>query len=415
VSSEEREVVVPAQSLRCRACEREHALEAVGVCSACFGPLDPVYDKDALRESFTRETIAAGPRSIWRYAPLLPVDAPAEPRLAPGCTPLLPAPRLASALGVGELHLKLDTANPTHSFKDRVVAVAAAKALELGATTLACSSTGNLANAVAARAAAEGLEAAVLCPADLEPEKLSATAVYGATIYAVEGSYDDCSRLSVELSFELDWAFMNVGLRSYYAEGSKTVAFEIAEQLGWKLPTAVACPIASGALFSKVHQGFSELLELGLVEGDAPRLYGGQAEGCAPVASAHAENRKVTPLKPDTLCRSLAIGNPADGNFAVATAKASHGAIFAVAEDEIGQNMALLAETSGVFGETAAGVTLGALRETVRRGELGEKDRVVLLVTGDGLKTPQPVADRVLPVFVEPDADLLLERLGVTL
>ena len=263
------------------------------------------------------------PRSIWRYAPLLPVAAPAEPRLAPGLTPLLAAPRLASALGLGELYLKLDTANPTHSFKDRVVAVACAKALELGATTLACSSTGNLANAVAARAAAEGIEAAVLCPADLEPEKLQATAVYGATIYAVDGSYDDCSRLSVELSFELDWAFVNVGLRSYYAEGSKTVAFEIAEQLGWRLPTAVACPIASGALFSKVHQGFFELRELGLVDGDAPRLYGGQAEGCAPVAAAYAEQRKVVPLKPDTLCRSLAIGNPADGNLAVATANAS--------------------------------------------------------------------------------------------
>jgi threonine synthase len=229
VSSEEREDEVPAQALRCRVCEREHALEAVGVCAGCFGPLDPVYDKDALRETFTREAIEAGPRSIWRYAPLLPVEPPAEPRLAPGFTPLLQAPRLAGALGIGELHLKLDTANPTHSFKDRVVAVAAAKALELGCATLSCSSTGNLANAVAARAAAEGIEAVVLCPADLEPEKLTATAVYGATIYAVDGSYDDCSRLSVELSFELDWAFVNVGLRSYYAEGSKTVAFEVAE------------------------------------------------------------------------------------------------------------------------------------------------------------------------------------------
>ena len=404
-----------AVALRCRVCEREHALEAVGVCSACFGPLDPVYDWDVVRETFTREAIAVGPASIWRYAPLLPVEPPAEPRLAPGLTPLLPAPRLASALGLGELYLKLDTANPTHSFKDRVVAVACAKALELGATTLACSSTGNLANAVAARAAAEGIEAAVLCPADLEPEKLSATAVYGATIYAVDGTYDDCSRLSVELSFELDWAFVNVGLRSYYAEGSKTVAFEIAEQLGWRLPTAVACPIASGALFSKVHQGFFELRELGLVAGDAPRLYGGQAEGCAPVADAYAEQRKVVPLKPDTLCRSLAIGNPADGNLAVSTANASGGAIYAVAEAEIGQNMALLAETSGVFGETAAGVTLGALRETVRRGELGEDDTVVLLVTGDGLKTPQPVSERVQPIFVEPDGDALLERLGVVL
>jgi len=387
----------------------------VGVCAGCFGPLDPVYDWDVVRETFTREAIAAGPASIWRYAPLLPVSAPPEPRLAPGLTPLIAAPRLASALGLGELYLKLDTANPTHSFKDRVVAVACAKALELGATTLACSSTGNLANAVAARAAAEGIEAVVLCPADLEPEKLSATAVYGATIYAVDGTYDDCSRLSVELSFELDWAFVNVGLRSYYAEGSKTVAFEIAEQLGWRLPDAIACPIASGALFSKVHQGFGELRELGLVAGGAPRLFGGQAEGCAPVAAAYAEQRKVVPLKPDTLCRSLAIGNPADGNLAVSTANASSGAIYAVAEDEIGQNMALLAETSGVFGETAAGVTLGALREAVHGGELGEDDTVVLLVTGDGLKTPQPVSERVQPIFVEPDGDALLERLGVVL
>ena len=333
--------------------------------------------------------------------------------LAPGLTPLVAAPRLAAALGLGALYLKLDTANPTHSFKDRVVAVAAAKALEMGRSTLACSSTGNLANAVAARAAAEGIEAAVFCPADLEPEKLTATAVYGATIYAIDGSYDDCSRLTVELSFELDWAFVNVGLRSYYAEGSKTVAFEIAEQLGWSLPDAVVCPIASGALFSKVHQGFGELLELGLVDGEPPRLFGGQAEGCAPVATAWAEARRVTPLKPRTLARSLAIGSPADGDLAVATARASQGGVFAVPEEEIGPDMGLLAETTGVFGETAAGVTLGALRDAVRRGELGEDDTVVLLVTGDGLKTPQPVAERLQPQLIEADADALLERLGV--
>ena len=403
---------MPAQSLRCRVCEREYALEAIGVCARCFGPLDPVYDKEALRRTLTREAIEAGPPSLWRYADLLPVAPPAEPRLAPGLTPLLPAPRLASALGLGSLYLKLDTANPTHSFKDRVVAVAAAKALELGLQTLACSSTGNLANAVAARAAAEGLEAAVFCPADLEPEKLAATAVYGATIYAVDGSYDDCSRLTVELSFELPWAFVNVGLRSYYAEGSKTLAFEIAEQLGWRPPDAVVCPIASGALFSKVHQGFAELRELGLVEGEPPRLYGGQAAGCAPVAAAFAEDRRVVPLRPRTVARSLAIGNPADGDLAVATAQVSQGAVYAVAEEEIGENMALLAETSGVFGETAAGVTLGALREAVRRGVVGSQDTVVLLVTGDGLKTPQPVAERVRPQAIEPDADALLERLA---
>jgi len=402
-------------SLRCRACEAEYELDPIGVCSRCFGPLDPVYDLDQVRATLTREAIAAGPPSLWRYAPLLPVSPPAEQRLAPGLTPLVGAPRLAEALGVGTLYLKLDTANPTHSFKDRVVAVACAKALEHGATTLACSSTGNLANAVAARAAAEGIEAAVLCPASLEPEKLTATAVYGATIYAVDGSYDDCSRLTVELSFELDWSFVNVGLRSYYAEGSKTLAFEIAEQLGWELPTAVVGPIASGAMFSKVHQGFSQLREIGLVEGETPRLYGGQAEGCAPVAAAFAEDRKVTPLRPDTVARSLAIGNPADGDLAVATAKASGGAIHAVDEDEVGEDMALLAETTGVFGETAAGVTLGALRRAVASGALGERDRVVLLVTGDGLKTPQPVADRLRPVAIEADADALLEHLGVAI
>ncbi len=402
-------------ALRCRACEREYELEPVGVCARCFGPLDPIYDTEALRRTLSRELIEAGPPSLWRYAPLLPVSPPAEPRLAPGLTPLVAAPRLASAVGVGTLYLKLDTANPTHSFKDRVVAVACAKALEHGATTLACSSTGNLANAVAARAAAEGIDAVVLCPASLEPEKLIATAVYGATIYAVDGSYDDCSRLSVELSFDLDWAFVNVGLRSYYAEGSKTLAFEIAEQLGWELPDAVVAPIASGALFSKVHQGFHELRELGLVDGTAPRLYGGQAEGCAPVASAFADDSKVKPVKPQTLARSLAIGNPADGNLAVTTAKASGGAIHAVREDEIGENMLLLAETSGVFGETAAGVTLGALRTAVHDGALGEQDTVVLLVTGDGLKTPQPVADRLRPIAIEADADALLQSLGVAL
>ncbi len=403
------------ESLRCRACEAEYPLEPIGVCARCFGPLEPVYDLERLRTSLTREAIEAGPPSLWRYAPLLPVSPPAEQRLAPGLTPLATAPRLAEALGVGTLYLKLDTANPTHSFKDRVVAVACAKALEHGATTLACSSTGNLANAVAARAAAEGIEAAVLCPASLEPEKLTATAVYGATIYAVDGSYDDCSRLSVELSFELDWSFVNVGLRSYYAEGSKTLAFEIAEQLGWKLPTAVVGPIASGALFSKVHQGFAQLREIGLVDGEAPRLYGGQAAGCAPVAAAFAEERKVTPLRPDTVARSLAIGNPADGDLAVATARATDGAIYAVDEDEVGENMALLAETTGVFGETAAGVTLGALRRAVASGAVGDRDTVVLLVTGDGLKTPQPVADRLRPVEVEADADALLEHLGVAI
>jgi threonine synthase len=411
MSSETKETAVPATALRCRACETEYPLVGIGVCERCWGPLDPLYDRDELARTVSRETIAAGPPSLWRYAPLLPVVPPADARLAPGLTPLVEAPLLAAELGLGELYLKLDTANPTHSFKDRVVAVAAAKAQELGLTTLACSSTGNLANAVAARAAAEGLEAVVFCPADLEPEKLRATAVYGATIYTVRGSYDDCSRLTVELSFELPWAFVNVGLRSYYAEGSRTLAFEIAEQLGWTQPDAVVCPIASGALFAKVDEGFLVLRELGLVEGAAPRLYGAQAAGCAPVAAAFAGGGRIAPVRPATTALSLAIGNPADGDLAVATARASGGAVDAVPEEEIGPNMALLAETAGVFGETAAGVTLGALRAAVARGDVGANDRVVLLVTGDGLKTPGPVADRLRPVEIEADADSLLERL----
>jgi threonine synthase len=405
---------VPAVSLRCRVCETQYGLEAIGTCSRCFGPLDPVYDWTSLNGSLSRERIEAGPSSIWRYAPLLPVAPPAEQRLAPGLTPLVSAPRLAAAVGVKELFLKLDTANPTHSFKDRVVAVACAKAQELGLETIACSSTGNLANAVAARAAAEGLEAAVFVPADLEPEKLTATAVYGATIYAVNGTYDDCSRLTVELSFELPWGFVNVGLRSYYAEGSKTVAFEIAEQLGWETPDVVVGPVASGSLFSKVNEGFVQLAELGLVDGPRPRLFGGQAEGCSPVAAAFAEGRPVTPMKPRTIVRSLAIGNPADGDLALATARKSGGAIYAVAEDEVGANMGLLAETTGIFGETAAGVTLGALRQAVRRGEVVEAERVVLLVTGDGLKTPDPVEGRLQPVEIDPDADAVLDALGVS-
>src|SRR5438477_2214517 len=404
---------MPATHLSCRKCGADQPLEGIGTCPSCFGPLDPIYDYDAIRTTLTRERIEAGPASIWRYAELLPVTPPAEPRLAPGVTPLVAATRLANELGLDELYLKLDTANPTHSFKDRVVAVATAKAQELGYETIACSSTGNLANAVAARAAVEGLNAAVFCPYDLEREKLVATAAYGATIYAVRGSYDDCSRLTVELSFELPWGFVNVGLRTYYAEGSKTVAYEIAEQLGWELPDVVAAPIASGSLFSKLGRGFRDVLELELAGGRLPRLIGGQAAGCSPVASAFAEERPVKPLRPDTIVRSLAIGNPSDGDLAATTARESGGAIHAVAEDEVGANMALLAGTAGVFGETAAGVTLGALRTAIERGEVGSDERVVLLVTGDGLKTPGPVADRFAPVEIDADADALLDQLGV--
>jgi threonine synthase len=403
---------VPAVALRCRICESEYPAVATGSCLRCFGPLEPVYDWDQVAREATCDRIAAGPRSLWRYAPLLPVAPPADAASGPGWTPLVTAPRLARELGVGEVFLKLDHTNPTHSFKDRVVAVAAAKAGELGTDTLACASTGNLGNAVAARAAALGMRSVVLYPATVEPEKLRATAVYGGEMVAVRGSYDVCSRLVVELSGELDWAFVNVTLRAYYAEGSKTLAFEIAEQLGWELPDAVVAPVASGSLFTKLWQGFGQLQRVGLADGPLPRLHGGQAQGCSPVAAAFAEDRPVAPVRPATVAHSLAIGAPADGDLAVATARASGGAIHAVPEDDVGANMVLLASTTGVFGETAAGVTIGALRAAVARGELGPRDRVVVLVTGTGLKTPSAV-DVAAGVEIAPDVDVLLEELGV--
>jgi threonine synthase len=401
---------VSAVALRCRVCESEYPTLATGSCARCFGPLEPVYDWDGIVVS--RESIDAGPRSLWRYGPLLPVAPPPDAAAGPGWTPLVPAPRLARELGVGEVLLKLDHCNPTHSFKDRVVAVAAAKAQEAGLETLACASTGNLGNAVAARASALGLRSVVLYPSSVEPEKLRATAVYGGEMVAVRGSYDDCSRLVVELSSELDWAFVNVNLRAYYAEGSKTLAFEIAEQLGWELPDAVVAPIASGSLYSKLWQGFQQLRRVGLVGGELPRLHGGQAAGCSPVAAAFAEDRTVAPVRPATVAQSLAIGAPADGDLAVATARVSGGAIHRVPEDEVGENMALLAGAAGVFGETAAGVAVGALRAAVAAGSLGERDRVVVLVTGTGLKTPD-VAPAREPAEIAPDVDLLLDELGV--
>jgi threonine synthase len=399
------------EALRCRVCEAEYPAVASGVCLRCFGPLEPVYDWDAVARNVTRESIEAGPRSLWRYEALLPTAAPDHGAGGPGWTPLVSAPRLAAALGIGQLFLKLDHTNPTHSFKDRVVAVAAAKAAELGADTLACASTGNLGNAVAARAAAAGMRSVVLYPETVEPEKLLATAVYGGEMYAVRGTYDDCSRLVVELAGELDWAFVNVNLRPYYAEGSKTLAFELVEQLGWEVPDAVVSPVASGSLFTKLWQGFDQFSRLGLVEGRSPRIYGGQPEGCSPVASAFEGGRAVSPVRPATIAHSLAIGAPADGDLAIATAQRSGGAIYAIPEDDIGPNMSLLAGTCGVFGETAAGVTIGALRAAAAAGEIGEGDRVVALITGSGLKTPQAVEVRE-GTRIDADVDELLAGLG---
>lgn len=393
-----------ARGLRCKECGEELALGASYACEYCFGPLEVVYDRDHLVRTVTRESIAAGPPSIWRYAELLPC-APIDPYagLPVGLSPLVRTPRLAERLGLREVWVKNETANPTHSFKDRVVSVALQKARELGYRVAACASTGNLAQSVAAHAAAAGMQSFVFVPADLEQAKIIATGIYGCTLVAVDGNYDDVNRLCMELAADRPWAFVNVNVRPYYSEGSKTLAYETAEQLGWTLPDRCIVPIASGSLYTKIHRGFGELLDLGLVTGDMPAMNGAQAAGCGPVAAAWEGGHDfVTPVRPDTIAKSLAIGNPADGLFALDVARATGGSIDAVSEQEITDGIALLAETTGIFTETAGGVTTAVLTRLAAEGRIGPDERVVLYITGDGLKTLDAVADRVRPITISP-------------
>jgi threonine synthase len=380
---------MPPESLRCKECKTPYPLEAVYVCERCFGPLEVVYaPRTDADPAALKRRIQAGPHSLWRYADFLPVAAPPKGTLPAGWTPLLKADRLAEQLGLGELWIKNDAANPTHSFKDRVVSVALARARELGFETIACASTGNLANAVAAHAAAAGLESYVFIPSDLEEQKVLATGIYGTNLVAVRGNYDDVNRLCTELSAEHDWAFVNINMRPYYAEGSKTLAFETVEQLGWELPDRVVGPIASGSLFTKIARGFEEWRELGLVEGTLPTFNGAQAAGCSPVATAFEAGRDFCqPVKPDTIAKSLAIGNPADGAYALDLARRSGGSIDSVTDDEIRAGIKLLARTTGIFTETAGGVTIGVLRKLAERGDIDASERVVAYVTGEGLKT----------------------------
>src|SRR4051794_20471315 len=406
-----------AESLRCRECGEVSPLDARYVCERCFGPLEVAYAKrPAINDvGATRRRIQAGPQNIWRYADFLPLQAPPAPSLREssrlglpaGCTPLVRADRLAERLGLGEVWVKNDAANPTHSFKDRVVAVAGARARELEFQTLACASTGNLANAVAADAAAAGMDCYVFIPADLEEQKVLATGVYGARVVAVRGTYDDVNRLCTELSAEHPWAFVNVNMRPYYAEGSKTLAYETAEQLGWETPDRVVAPIASGSLFTKIARGFEEWLELGLIDGDVPKFSGAQAAGCGPVAEAFAAGTDVCrPVRtPDTIAKSLAIGNPADGPYAVELARRTGGSIDSVTDDEIRAGIRLLAETTGIFTETAGGVTTAVLRKLAERGEIGSSERVVVYITGEGLKTLDAVRDTFAVHTVEPSLE----------
>ncbi|CAN5120309.1 threonine synthase [soil metagenome] len=401
-------------ALACKECRNQYPLEAHYVCESCFGPLEVAYAALEGDAQELKRKIQAGPAGIWRYADFLPfADRPRDP-LEPGMTPLVRADRLAERLGLGEIWVKNDAANPTHSFKDRVVAVAIAKAKELGFETVACASTGNLANSVAAHAAAAGLDSYVFVPADLEEQKLLATGIYGTNLVGVKGNYDDVNRLCTQLCEERPWAFVNVNLRPYYAEGSKTLAYETVEQLGWSLPDRVVCPIASGSLFTKIGRGFTEWLDAGLVEGELPTFNGAQATGCSPVATAWGESWDVCkPQKPDTIAKSLAIGNPADGPYALELARKTGGAIDHVSDDEIRAGIRLLAETTGIFTETAGGVTIATLAKLAERGDIDPSERVVAYITGEGLKTLDAVRDGFHMHEIEPTIDAFDAELGL--
>jgi threonine synthase len=382
-----------ASGLSCRECGQNYPIGSGHVCAECFGPLEVRYDYPQL----SRADIEAGPANIWRYASLLPVppDVAATPNTEPGLTRLVRAEQLGRELGMRALWVKDERANPTHSFKDRVVAVSLAAAIELGYKVLACPSTGNLANAVAAAAARAGIRSVVFIPADLEPQKIVATGIYGGTVVPVQGSYDDVNRLASELADDReDWAFVNVNVRPYYAEGSKTIGFEIAEQLGWRLPAQIVVPVASGAQLVKIDKAFRELVQLGLV-GDTPfRVFGAQATGCSPVAAAfRAGYDVVQPVRPATVAKSLAIGNPADGPYVLDVVRRTGGVVADVDDEAVVSAMRLLATTEGIFGETAGGVTLGVLRSLLASGQLDPEAETVFINSGDGLKTLDTVAD----------------------
>ena len=388
--------------LSCRACGAKSPLGPFYACMECFGPLEVGYEYPTI----TREQIEAGPKNIWRYQPLLPVpvDVASFPNTEPGYTRLIDAENLARELGLRKLWVKDDSGNPTHSFKDRVVASALSATRELGMKVFACPSTGNLANAVAAAAARAGIRSVVFIPHDLERPKVITTAVYGGTLVAVEGNYDDVNKLASEIAGEEEgWAFVNVNVRPYYSEGSKTLAFEIAEQLGWRIPQQVVIPVASGSQLTKIDKGFTELGKLGLVDATDYKIYGAQATGCSPVAQAFRDGHDVVkPVKPDTIAKSLAIGNPADGPYVLDVARRTGGAIEDVSDEEVVEGIQLLARTEGIFAETAGGVTVATLKKLIATGQLDPEAETVIINSGDGLKTLDAVADRVGPKVTIP-------------
>ena len=402
------------KGLKCRECGRPYPKEAIYVCEYCFGSLEVDYDYEGIRKSFTREKISKGPRSIWRYRELLPIDGEPTVGLSSGFTPFFRAKNLAKRIGIEELYIKDDSCcHPTWSFKDRVVAVALSRARELGFDTVSCASTGNLANAVAAHAAQANFKCFIFIPADLELAKIVGTLVCGPTLVAVSGNYDDVNRLCAEIAARYRWAFVNINIRPYYAEGSKTFGFEIAEQLGWRTPAHVVIPAASGSLLTKIWKAFKEFEKLGLLEGPvSAKLHCAQATGCSPIAKAILEKSEVIrPEKPNTIAKSLAIGNPADGYYAKDAVAQSGGWAAAVTDEEIREGIKLLAESEGIFTETAGGVTVAAARKLINEGRIKPRESVVLAITGNGLKTQEAIQKSVgEPISIEPSVSSFEER-----
>ncbi len=396
------------KALKCRECGTEYELKATHVCEFCFGPLEVTYDYNALRRMVTRETIAAGPNSIWRYRSFLPVATDNVIDVGTGMTPLVRSNRLARRLGLNKLYIKNDAVNmPTLSFKDRVVSVALTRARELGFSTVSCASTGNLANSTAAIAAYAGLDCCVFIPSDLEAGKVLGTLVYGPRVMAVQGNYDQVNRLCSEIANTYGWGFVNINLRPYYSEGSKTLGYEVAEQLGWQLPDHIVAPLASGSLFTKIYKGFQDFIKVGLVDEKPVRFSGAQAEGCSPIAQAYREGRDfVTPVKPNTIAKSIAIGNPADGVYAIDIARKTNGNIESVTDAEIIEGMKLLAETEGIFTETAGGTTVAVLKKLVEAGKIDPDETTVVYITGNGLKTQEAIHGYInQPLTIEPKLD----------
>lgn len=396
------------KALKCKECGAEYEPKAIHVCEFCFGPLEVAFDYSNLSKVVTRQRIEAGPQSIWRYRPFLPVLSDQPIDVGTGMTPLLKANRLARRLGLKHLYIKNDAVNmPTLSFKDRVVSVALTRARELGFTTVSCASTGNLANSTAAIAAHAGLDCCVFIPADLEAGKVLGTLIYGPTVMAVKGNYDQVNRLCSEVANTHGWGFVNINLRPYYSEGSKTLGYEVIEQLGWQLPDHIVVPLASGSLFTKIYKGFREFVQVGLVDDKPVRCSGAQADGCSPIAQAFKEGRDfISPVKPATIAKSIAIGNPADGIYAIDVAKKTDGHIESVSDSEIIDGIKLLAETEGIFTETAGGTTIAVLKKLVEAGKIDHEEVTVAYITGNGLKTQEAVQGHIHePLTIEPKLD----------